>query len=162
MPRDFAIEYRRVIGGEKICGYYIRREREKEWEKKEGAHKTPKLLHDKKRRRFSLGSAVSAISGTSQSKLRAINCNKDARNRHSGFFAIPRSAICIFMLALRSTYATLLLSSYNESRGWTATRCYLFFALRENLSNRAILRSFTSCVIPTIDRSSAKCVIKLY
>lgn len=114
-----------------IIIHYEERKRERRSEqKKEGAHKPPKLLHDKKRRRFSLGSAVSAISGTSQLKLRPINCNKDARNRHSGFFSMPRSAICIFMLALRSTYATLLLSPYNESRGWIARVTYFSLHVR--------------------------------
>lgn len=166
VPRDFAIEYRGVSPRNRRRKYVviIHGGEEKKKKKRCRARKTPKLLCDKKRRRFSLGSAVSAVSGTSQSKLRAINCNKDARNRHSAFF---RNAALgdlhfhvSFTIYLRNVTSV---APYNESRRWTAVRCYLYFsfyAWTENLSKRAVLRSLTSCVIPSTDMS-AKCVIKL-
>lgn len=165
VPRDFAIEYRWVSARNRRRKYVIIIHGEEEKKKKRSrARKTPKLLRDKKRRRFSLGSAVSAVSGTSQSKLRAINCNKDARNRHSEFFrnaALDDLHFHVsFTIYLRNVTSV---APYNESRGWTAVRCYLYFSLyawTENLSKRAVLQLLTSCVIPSTD-TSAKCVIKL-
>lgn len=133
----------RVIGGENML---LR------MEKKKVARKTPNLLVNKNAQAVLIRNRSIGVSSTSQSKLRAINCNKDARNRHSGIFAMPRAAICIFMLVLRSPYATLPLSRYNESRGWAPRVVLLIFRLirTSHLGTSCSAISFVPCVISLI------------